>query len=149
IAGQGPCRWAICQEARRLGVREQLVMPGKVGEPDLAALYAACDVFALPAGHDDRGQVEGFGLVFSEAQAHARPVVAGKSGGIPEAVIDGETGLLVEPDNPETIAEAILRILDDAELAWRLGHNGRKRVEDALNWAAFARGVAHILEGHS
>ncbi|MFO7975108.1 MAG: glycosyltransferase family 4 protein [Candidatus Hydrogenedentota bacterium] len=149
IAGQGPCMWAICQEARRLGIREQLVMPGKVGESDLAALYAACDVFALPAGHDERGQVEGFGLVFTEAHVHAKPVVAGNSGGVPEAVIDGETGLLVEPDDPGAIAGAILRILDDAELAWRLGHNGQKRVEEALNWGTFARGVTHILEDHS
>lgn len=145
IAGQGPCMWAVCQEAQRLGVRAQLVMPGKVEERDLAALYAACDVFALPAGADTRGQVEGFGLVFSEAHVHAKPVVAGNSGGVPEAVLDGETGLLVEPDDVDGLAEAILGILEDAALAGRLGHNGRKRVEDELNWAAFALRVAGIL----
>ncbi len=146
IAGQGPCMWEICQEAHRLGVREQLVMPGKVEDADLAALYAACDVFALPAGASTRGQVEGFGLVFSEAHAHAKPVVAGNSGGVPEAVLDGETGILVDPGDPEAIAEAVVRILEDPALAQRLGHNGRKRIEAELNWAAFARRVAHILE---
>jgi phosphatidylinositol alpha-1,6-mannosyltransferase len=133
IAGQGPCMWEICQEAQRLGVREQLVMPGKVEEADLAVLYAACDIFALPDGVDEQGQVEGFGLVFSEAHAHAKPVVGGNSGGVPEAVIDCETGLLVEPDDPDAIAEVILQILEDAVLAERLGHNGRKRVEAELN----------------
>ena len=60
-------------------------------------------------------------------------------------MLDGETGLLVEPDDVDGLAEAILGILEDAALAGRLGHNGRKRVEDELNWAAFALRVAGIL----
>jgi len=146
IAGRGPCMGTLCQEARRLGVRNQLVLPGEVGEARLAALYAACDVFALPVGVGGGEQADGLGLAVSEAHAHAKPVVAGNSGAAPELVLDGETGLLVESDEPGAIAGALLRILEDPGLATRLGRNGRKRVEDVWNGAAFARRVAAILE---
>ncbi len=146
IAGRGPCMGTLCQEARRLGVRNQLVLPGKVGDARLAALYAACDVFALPAGVGEGEQADGLGLAISEAHAHAKPVVAANPGGAPELVIDGETGILLETDDPGAIVAALLRILEDPGLAARLGRNGRKRVEGALNGAAFAQRVAALLE---
>ncbi|MBN2312215.1 MAG: glycosyltransferase family 4 protein [Candidatus Hydrogenedentes bacterium] len=146
IVGRGPCLSDVVQDARNLGVRDHVLLAGHLDDEDVAALYAVCDVFALPAGVGERGQVEGFGLVFAEAHAYAKPVVAGRSGGVVDAVLDGETGLLVEPDDPEALAGAVLRILEDPALARRLGENGRRRVESELNWAEFTRRLLDALE---
>ncbi len=145
-AGRGPAQADVERAVVRLGVAENVRVPGCVPDDDLAALYAMCDVFALPTGEDARGQVEGFGLVFAEAAAYAKPVVAGKSGGVADAVLDGETGLLVNPGDAGSAADAIVRILDDAGLAQRLGEAGRDRVARELNWAAFARRLMDAVE---
>lgn len=141
--GQGPTMMETVHEAWRAGVRENVVLPGRLPDDEVALLYDACELFALPAVQDARGQVEGFGLVFAEAHAHGKPVVAGRSGGVADAVIDGETGLLVDGSRPEEIAEAILRLMADPEFARRLGENGWKRVEKELNWRQF---TARLLE---
>ena len=99
----------------------------------------------LPAGEGRNGRIEGLGLVFAEAHAHGKPVVAGKSGGAVEAVTHDETGLLVDPGNPEELADAIARILSDAEYAHRLGDNGRMRVERELNWHVFTNKMLAVL----
>ena len=138
IAGNGPTMQQTVQEAWRVGVRDNVVLPGRVSDADIGLLYDACELFALPTGQDVRGQVEGFGLVFSEAHAHGKPVVAGRSGGVVDAVIDGETGLLVDGSSHDEIAEAICRLMADPELARRFGENGRQRVEKELNWRRFA-----------
>lgn len=135
--GRGETLRPALQEAHALGVRQHTLFPGCVSDEDLAGLYQLCDVFALPTGEDARGQVEGFGLVFTEAQAYGKPVIAGRSGGVVDAVLDGETGLLVEPNNPEGLADALCAVLGDGVLAARLGKNGRRRVETELNWRRF------------
>jgi phosphatidylinositol alpha-1,6-mannosyltransferase len=137
VVGQGPTMTDTVRAAWRAGVREHVICPGRLSDEETALLYDACEVFALPTGQDARGQVEGFGLVFAEAHAHGKPVVAGRSGGVTDAVIDGETGLLVDATQPDEIADAILRIMSDPPLAGRLGENGRKRVEKELNWRRF------------
>jgi phosphatidylinositol alpha-1,6-mannosyltransferase len=146
LVGRGPEMWAASNETHTLGVRNHVVFPGCVSEADLAGLYQACTLFALPAGEDEHGQVEGFGLVFAEAHAYGKPVVAGRSGGVVDAVIDGETGLLVEPDDPEALATAIVSILEDTELAQRLGENGKRRVEAELNWTRFTQRLLESVE---
>lgn len=146
LVGRGPAMYDVLQEAARLGVRDRVVFPGRISDEDVAALYEACSVFALPTGEEPGGQVEGFGLVFAEAHAYGKPVVAGRSGGVCEAVLDGETGLLVEPGNPGAVADAIARILEDPALAQRLGTAGRNRVASELNWAEFTRRLLAALE---
>ena len=142
VAGQGPTMMETVHAAWRAGVREHVIFPGRLSDEETALLYDACEVFALPTGQDangqdGRGQVEAFGLVFAEAHAHGKPVVAGRSGGVADTVIDGETGLLVDPAQPHEIADAILRIMADPALARQLGENGRRRVEKELNWRYF------------
>lgn len=137
LVGQGPSMSDAVREAHDLGVLEQVLFPGRLSDEDVAGLYQACDVFALPTGVGEGGQVEGFGLVFVEAHAHGKPVVAGRSGGVVDAVIDGETGLIVEPGQPEAVADAVISLLADPELARRLGENGKRRVESELNWRRF------------
>jgi len=150
IAGQGPMSYWIAQETWRHGIRNQIRLLETLDDEEIAGLYQACDVFALPTGDESStsrlGQVEGFGLVFAEAGAYGKPVVAGRSGGVADAVLDGETGLVVEPNDPEALAKAILSLLDDPNLANRLGENGRRRVEGELNWAAFTKRLLEIAE---
>jgi len=90
---------------------------------DVLALMERCDLIVLPSRR------ESFGLTLIEAGALAKPVVATKVGGVPEVVVDGETGLLVPSEDAEALAGAILRLLRAPELAWRLGCNARRRVE--------------------
>jgi phosphatidylinositol alpha-1,6-mannosyltransferase len=144
--GRGPAQQAVERAAAEFGVTDHVRLTGRVSDEDLATLYAMCDVFALPVAEGARGQVEGFGLVFAEAAAYGKAVVAGNSGGVTDAVLDGETGLLVPPGDPEASAVAILRILDDANLARRLGDAGRERVERELNWAVFTRRLMEAVE---
>ncbi len=146
LVGQGPMRDAVERRAKELGVRPRVVLTGRLEDREVAALYALCDVFALPTGTDARGQVEGFGLVFSEAHAYGKPVVAGRSGGVVDAVIDGETGLFVEANDAQALAEALVRVLKDPDLARHLGENGKRRVETELNWAEFTRRSLAALE---
>ena len=119
-------------------------LPGYLPDDTLQALYQTCTCFALPTGEDEDGQVEGFGLVFTEAHAHGKPVVAGRSGGVVDAVLHEKTGLLVPPGNPEKLAEALRRILENPDLAEALGSAGKKRVQEQLNWDVFAE---KLIEG--
>ena len=105
---------------------------GYVPADELPALYAACDIFAMPSrALSQRDGIEGFGIVFLEAAAASKPVVGGRSGGIPEAVHDGVTGRLVDPDDVDQLAEVLIDLLRDRDLAARLGTNGRRKVEAA------------------
>jgi phosphatidylinositol alpha-1,6-mannosyltransferase len=145
VVGQGPSMSACSRAAFRMGVRDHITFAGPLKSADVQALYSVCAVFALPTGEGPHGQVEGFGLVFTEAHAHGKPVVAGKSGGATEAVVDGETGVLVEPENADALAEAVVRILTDTEFARRLAELGRLRVDNELNWHVFTNQMLTVL----
>lgn len=146
LAGRGPMLSRIARRACELNIRDNVALPGKVDDADLAALYAAATIFALPCKDAGDGHVEGFGLVFAEAGAHGKPVVAGRGGGVDDAVVNGETGLLVDPDNVDAITEALLTFLDDPALAARAGAAGKARVTHELNWSTFANGVSKLCE---
>lgn len=138
MAGRGPERGACRRKAAALGLEGMVHCPGYVPDDTLRALYQDCACFALPAGEDESGNAGGFGLVFAEAHAYGKPVVAGRSGGAVDAVRHEETGLLVPPDNPDRLAAALGRILGNPEFAERLGAAGKARVEAELNWDRFA-----------
>jgi glycosyltransferase involved in cell wall biosynthesis len=93
--------------------------------------------------------IEGFGISLSEASACGVPVIGSLSGGIPDAVRDGETGLLVDAENPEAVAGAVRLLLRDRDLARRLGAAGRKTVESYYNWDRVAADVIGIGNEHS
>ena len=139
LAGRGPCLAECQSEIRALGLKSRVHCPGYVENETLAALYTACALFALPTGEEEGGHVEGFGLVFVEAQAHGKATVAGRSGGVEDAVLHGETGLLVKPDDPGETARAIVGLLSNPAEAKRLGNAGRQRVKDELNWRVFTQ----------
>ncbi len=99
---------------------------GDVADEKLGEIYAQADIFAMtsmPHGHS----VEGFGLVYLEAGAHGLPIVAHAIGGVPEAVLDGETGLLVRPGDGAGLTRAFARLLDDPALRRQMGEAGRNR----------------------
>jgi phosphatidylinositol alpha-1,6-mannosyltransferase len=146
LVGRGPLMSAVGRVAMTLGVRKNIRLPGFVPDEDLAALYSACELFALPVGEDAKGQVEGFGLVFSEAHAYGKPVVAGRSGGVVDAVLDGETGFVVPPRDVEALANAIIEILRDSKKAARMGEAGRARVQSELNWKEFTRRLMDAVD---
>lgn len=149
LVGRGPAMVEATRQAHALGVREQVRLPGRLPDEDLAALYQACELFALPTGKDAGGQVEGFGLVFAEAHAYGKPVVAGRSGGVVDAVLDGETGILVDADDPEALADAIMSLMANPEKARQLGEKGKERVEKELNWRHFTERLMEALEARS
>jgi len=105
---------------------------GVVDDARLAAFYRECTLFVAPSRY------ESFGLIYLEAMRWAKPVIGCRAGGIPEVVRDGETGLLVPPDDPAALQAAIVRLLDDAELRARIGTNGRASVAGELSAATMA-----------
>jgi len=137
--GRGPSSADAARAAQESGVRDALRLPGRMSNRQIAALYTLCDVFALPTGEDANGQVEGFGLVFAEAGAYGKPVVAGRSGGVVDAVQDGVTGRVVDPTDVNEISVAIQYFLDRPATAQKMGGAGKLRVETELNWTVFAR----------
>lgn len=120
VAGEGPERMALeSQAAARL--KDRVVFLGRVADVD--EFYAACDVFCLPS------HMEGFGLVYVEAAFHGVPSIGTNVGGIPDAIADGQTGLLVAPGDLDALAQAIQTLRDDPELRRRMGDAARARAE--------------------
>ena len=131
IAGDGPDRGRLEALARSEGIAVRFL--GDVGDGDIAAWYAACDVFALLPRELPNGDVEGFGIVYAEAGACEKPVVGTRSGGVPEAVIDGVNGLLVPQDDPIAACAALASLLRDRDLAQRLGAEGARRAREEFS----------------
>jgi phosphatidylinositol alpha-1,6-mannosyltransferase len=120
--------WAYLERtATELGVRDRLHLLGHVEPDDLPRWYNACDLFAMP-NRDIEGDTEGFGIVYLEANACARPAVAGITGGTGSAVEDGLNGLRVDGDSVPAVEAGLARLLQDRALAQRLGQAGRDRV---------------------
>jgi phosphatidylinositol alpha-1,6-mannosyltransferase len=143
VVGSGEELEALEAEARQLGVGDRVRFLTEVPDRDLPALYNVAEVY-LGVSRLMEQRVEGFGISIAEASACGIPVVAGRSGGIPEAVRDGETGFLVEAERADAVAEAVGRLLDDRELRGRLGAAGRHAVETYYNWDRVAGDLARI-----
>ena len=109
--------------AQRLGVANRVTMVGKLPRPEVVQEFAEADFLVLPS------RFEPFGIVLLEAMAAGLPVIASRVGGIPEIVAEGETGLLVEPDNPEALAEALRLLCQDESLRFSMGRTARERVK--------------------
>jgi len=122
---------------REHGLEGSVSFLGALPPQELARYYQGASLFVLTPRQEGL-RFEGFGLVYLEAGAHGLPVVATRSGGVPDAVKDGETGLLAEPDDVPGVAEAILRLLSDPELARRLGCQNRLWAE-TLTWERCAK----------
>jgi L-malate glycosyltransferase len=124
LIGDGPLRKRLEELAVALGVRERIEFLGAQGRAKVVELLHGCEAFVLPS------RSEPFGIAIVEALACQKPVVATRVGGIPEIIQDGQTGLLVEPDNSEALAEALIRVLKDQELRKVLECNGYRTVQE-------------------
>lgn len=137
VVGEGDYRAMLEGLVDRLGLRAHVTFAGAVPAAELVSYYQSCDVFAMPNRTMPDGDTEGFGLVFLEANACGKAVVAGRAGGAVEAVIDGDNGLVVDGESATEVARAISSILLDDALRIRLEAGGRRRAE-ASSWQAQA-----------
>ncbi|WFE21154.1 glycosyltransferase family 4 protein [Solwaraspora sp. WMMD937] len=148
IVGGGPDRSRLQRLARRAGVADEVTFTGAVPWAELPAHYAAGDVYAMPCRTRRGGlDVEGLGIVYLEGSATGLPVVAGDSGGAPDAVRDGETGYVVNGRDPSQLADRLAGLLADRELARRMGAAGRAWVEREWRWDTQAQRMASLLAG--
>ncbi|MFF9812707.1 glycosyltransferase family 4 protein [Streptomyces sp. NPDC014006] len=146
IVGGGPYEKDLRRLAAQTGVTDSVVFTGAVPWSDLPAHFGAGDVFAMPCRTRRGGlDVEGLGIVYLEASATGLPVVAGDSGGAPDAVLDGETGWVVRGGSPDEAAERIVALLADAELRRRMGERGRQWVEEKWRWDLLAENLKTLL----
>ena len=146
IAGAGRDAARLERRARALGERAHLL--GRVADDDLPALYGSADVFSMLCRERWGGlEAEGYGIVFLEAAAAGVPAVAGRSGGAHEAVVDSETGMVVEPRDVTGVREALARLLADDALRRRMGAAARARVERDLSYDTLAEQLAPLAAG--
>ncbi|MEU3163301.1 glycosyltransferase family 4 protein [Streptosporangium sp. NPDC006930] len=145
IVGGGPYRRNLERLARPLG--GSVRMTGPVSEAELPGYLAAGDVFAMPCRTRLGGvDVEGLGIVYLEASASGLPVVAGSSGGAPDAVLRGETGLVVDGTRPQEVEAALIGLLKDGAGARAMGERGREWVAREWTWDLAASRFARLLE---
>jgi phosphatidylinositol alpha-1,6-mannosyltransferase len=143
IGGAGRDAARLERRAAARGITARCTFLGRVPDADLPALYGCADIFAMLCRERWAGlEAEGFGIVFVEAAACGVPSVAGRSGGSHEAVIDGETGLVVDPHDAAGVRAALQRLLDNDTVRTRLGRAARTRAVDELT---FDRQVARLL----
>lgn len=148
IVGGGPYADTLHQLAQRHGVADDVVFTGAVPGAELPAHHAMADVFAMPCRTRGAGlDVEGLGIVYLEASACGVPVVAGMSGGAPETVVDGETGLVVDGTDVRAVASAVSELLADPARAAAMGVAGRHWAVDNWQWRAKGARLAALLAG--
>lgn len=129
IVGEGPFKPALERRAKELGLNGAVTFHGNVPPEERLRLFAECDLFVMAPHETGDGDVEGFGIVYLEAGAFGKPVIGSRSGGVSDAVLDGQTGVLVESGNTAAVHDAIATLLADEGRRARLGSNGRE-------WAA-------------
>jgi phosphatidylinositol alpha-1,6-mannosyltransferase len=148
LVGGGPYREQLSALAERAGVAEAVVLTGAVPVEELPAHYAAGDVFAMPCRTRRAGMdVEGLGIVYLEASAIGLPVVAGDSGGAPDAVLEGETGYVVGGADERALADRLVALLGDEARRMRMGAAGRRWVEAEWPWEVVAARLRGLLDG--
>ena len=148
LVGGGPYRRRLERLAHAVGVTDAVRFAGSVPWAQLPSYYAAGDVFAMPCRTRNAGlDVEGLGIVYLEASAAGLPVVAGDSGGAPDAVLDGVTGYVVDGRDVDAVVDRVGGLLTDSECARAMGENGRAWVEREWRWDVMAVRLARMLDG--
>jgi phosphatidylinositol alpha-1,6-mannosyltransferase len=146
IVGEGPYREALKQLVNKHDLEGVVSFAGFVPESELPSYYCAADLMVVPSREfRDDLPVEGFGIVYMEASACGKPVIGGLGGGTDESILDGETGLRVDQNDPEAVAEAAIRLLEDRELAEGMGRNGRQRAVGGFDWKIQAEHLRRFL----
>jgi phosphatidylinositol alpha-1,6-mannosyltransferase len=147
IAGNGPYRMELEQLVRQLGLEAHVTFAGFVPDAELPALYCSADVFVQASRDVGVGtEIEGFGIVFVEANACGLPVIGGRTGGTGEAIADGVSGVRVGSQNVEELAAALVRLLQDRPYAEQLGTQGRARAVREFEWSIQTQRLRGFLQ---
>jgi phosphatidylinositol alpha-1,6-mannosyltransferase len=145
VAGDGPLRGSLERLARVTGVEESVVFAGLVTEVAKGALLASCRALVMPSREAPAAaQFEGFGIAFLEAALAGRPSIGGTAGAVPEVVVAGRTGLMVDPRDSVELLEAMMRLMDEPHLADELGKRAQQRAA-AFTWARTTAAVDREL----
>jgi phosphatidylinositol alpha-1,6-mannosyltransferase len=147
IVGRGPLDAELRALTAELNLQDRVVFAGFVADDQLNHYYNLADIVVMPNTGDD-GDVEGFGMVFLEANAAGKPVIGGRSGGTAEAIIDKETGFLVDPSDDQELRSALYSMLTDSELRRRMGLAGLQRAQTEFSWESRAkelRAISHAV----
>jgi len=140
VIGEGPYRSNLEELGKRFQVEKHVQFLGNIPhhmmQNKCEAFYSLCDLFIMVSRNINQIEAEGFGIVFLEAALTQKPCIGGKSGGIADAVIDGVTGMLVDPNVPQDVAGAVLTLLENKEAANQMGANGYDRAEQKFDWKA-------------
>jgi glycosyltransferase involved in cell wall biosynthesis len=139
ISGEGADQPRLAALAAAEGLSQRVIFTGRVSDAELQGLFAGCEFFVLPS------QKEGFGLVFIEAMAYGKAVVASTAGACPEVVLHGETGALISPGDPAGLADMLRCLLADPSLRARWGEAGCQRLMQEFTFSAFADRVDLLL----
>lgn len=140
FVGVGPHLEYIHKRAIQLNVLSHISFVGRVPYQEIPQFIGLGEIFAMPSRSRLAGlEVEGLGIVYLEASACGLPVVGGKSGGAPDALLEGETGFAVDGRNPSAVADAILRLLRDPELGKKMGKRGREWIIENWEWSRWSR----------
>lgn len=146
IVGKGPYAEKLHEMAEASPANSDIIFTGEVPYSELPAHYSMGDVFAMPCRTRGGGlDIEGLGIVYLEAYAAGLPVVAGDSGGAPEAVLDGETGVVVNGRSVTAIARAVEYLLEDPKRARAMGERGREWVDQEWRWSDVAKPLIELL----
>ncbi|MDP2656217.1 MAG: glycosyltransferase family 4 protein [bacterium] len=145
IVGDGPYQQTLHSLVKELGLETSVRFMGALPDQEVRAWYGQADVFVMTPV-DIAGDVEGFGIVYLEANAFALPVIATATGGVEEAVIDGQSGIVVRQGEVSSISQAIVRLFDDPEYAHVLGRYGKERVLRDFSWNIQARNLINVID---
>lgn len=145
IVGEGPQRTYLEQLVRELNIEDHVTFVGWIPYKEVYNYYNLCDVFVMPS-KTQLPEVEAFGIAYLEANACEKPVIGTTTGGISDAIKDGQTGLLVEEQNPGELAGAIQKILGNESLKHSLGQQGRQRVLDEANWDSVTNRLFKLID---
>jgi len=145
IVGNGPEIFNIKYLILNIKNKDKIVLIDKASDEEVTAFYGFCDIFIMPA-REINGDFEGFGIVYLEANLHSKPVIAGDSGGVRDAVVDGVNGLLVNPESTDEITNAIIKLAKDESLRKKLGEQGRERAEKEFGWEGQVYKVCKVIK---
>jgi phosphatidylinositol alpha-1,6-mannosyltransferase len=147
IVGQGPYQSKLVKRVKKLGLEESVTFVGRINYEKLPEYICVGDLFAMPSRSRFGGlEVEGLGIAYLEASACGLPVIAGSSGGAPDAVVDGKSGVVVNGTDITAIAKTVIKFLRDPEGSRQMGQFGRNWVVDKWRWEIWSQAFERLLK---
>lgn len=133
IVGNGNEMINIKKKISQLNLERNVIIYSNIKDKQLPIFYSACDIFVLPCSYIKPNDLEGFGIVFLEASAYAKPVIGGRTGGVCEGIKNGKTGFLINPNSKRELKNAVIKLLNKKELRKKLGQEGKNMVKNHFN----------------